>query len=334
MRETAEVVSGPHKKMTMAAEQRSDMEKELTEIRKEVIEARNLVIKNDNLLKNLHAELKNVAKWQETVQKRQILSSGVAYALFALLCIGAAVAVSSARTASATGERERLEKQVAELSTTLEKSRADQAVHVQAQRQAADVYNMMTNATGDDRLKGIDALVKLDTSKLSPLERQLLNDRASALRKEVGDTAFERGKTAFRRNEHGNAVSELSRFLAMNPPEAEALDASFFLGVSHNQLRQHDKAAPLLARFVQKDTRSKQRDYAMLLLAQSYLETNQLEKAAETAREALATYPASDFAPQLRGRLAAAKRMMAGGPADAPVPTVSQPPAGPTAQQQ
>src|SRR6185312_13036136 len=58
MREPAEVLSGPTRKMSMAAAETSkpEVDKELTEIRKEVIEARNLVIKTDNLLKNLHAE--------------------------------------------------------------------------------------------------------------------------------------------------------------------------------------------------------------------------------------------------------------------------------------
>ena len=90
MREPAEVVSGPTRKMSMASEQKADVEKELTEIRKEVIEARNLVIKTDNVLKNLHAEVKAVSKRHEDWQRKQWISSGVAYALFAILAVGAA----------------------------------------------------------------------------------------------------------------------------------------------------------------------------------------------------------------------------------------------------
>jgi TolA-binding protein len=312
MREEAEVISGPNRKTPMAAEQKPEQDKELAEIRREVIEARNLVIKTDNLLKNLHAEVKSIGKRHEDFQRRQWISSGVAYALFAVLSVGGAFLLVSSSSSNATEERARLQKKVDELSGELEKLRADAAAVQSAQRVASDVYKMMTTLPGDDRLKGIDALVKLDTSRLTALERQALNDRAVLLRKEIGDAAFERGKTAYRRNDMATIISELSRFVVMNPPEPELVEASFYLGVAYNQTRQHEQAVPLLARFVEGDRKARQRDYAMLLLAQSYQETNQLDKAEATARDALATYPASDFLPQFRGRLSSIRRATTG----------------------
>ncbi|MCY1022888.1 MULTISPECIES: tetratricopeptide repeat protein [Pyxidicoccus] len=309
MRESAEVVSAP-RKMSMPEQPKTDVEKELADLRREIVEARNLVIKSDNLLKNLHAEVKAVGKRHEDFQKRQWLSSAVAYVLFAVIAVGAALMITSARSSSATNERERLEKMVADLSSQLEKQRGDVATHQTAQRAAGEVYKMMTTLPGDERLKGIDALVKLDTSRLSSLERQALNDRATALRRETGDAAFERGKIAFRKNEMASVISEMERFLAMNPPQEQALDASFFLGTAYNNSRQHDKAVPLLARFVEGDKASKTRDYAMLLLAQSYQEVGQMEKALETARDAAGTYPNSQYQPQFRGRIATVKRAM------------------------
>ncbi|WP_233604822.1 tol-pal system YbgF family protein [Corallococcus sp. AB030] len=303
--------------MPPSEQPKTDLEKELSELRREVIESRNLVIKTDNLLKNLHAEVKAVGKRHEDFQKRQWLSSAVAYTLFAVLAVGGAVLVNGARSSSNTNERERLEKQVADLSGQLEKQRADSTSHLTAQRAANEVYKMMTTLPGDERLKGIDALVKLDTQKLSSLERQALNDRAAILRRETGDAALERGKIAFRKNEMPAVVENLSRFLAMNPQEADALDASFFLGTAYNQLRQHEKAVPLLARFVEGDKKSKTRDYAMLLLAQSYQETGAFDKAADTVRDALATYPATQYLSQFRGRLNSAKRAASGGDAAA-----------------
>jgi TolA-binding protein len=333
MREPAEIVSGPTRKMSMASEQKADVEKELTEIRKEVIEARNLVIKTDNVLKNLHAEVKAVSKRHEDWQRKQWISSGIAYALFALLCAGAAFMYSSAKTSTIGNERERLEKQIVDLTGQVEKQRAELAANQGAQRAAGEVYKMMTTLPGDERLKGIDALVKLDTTRLSTLERQALQDRATLLRKESGDAAFERGKSAFRRNEMSTVVEEMSRFLAMNPPEAEMLDASFFLGTAYNQLRQHDKAAPLLQRFVEGDKKSKTRDYAMLLLAQSLTDTNQLDKALAVAREAAETYPNTQYMPQLRGRIATVKRAMGVPEAAAAAPAPGAAPAAPAVAQ-
>lgn len=328
MRESYEVASTP-RKISMAGE-KNEVEKELGELKREVIEARNLVIKTDNLLKNLHAEVKTVGKRQDDFQKRQWISSGVTYAGFAVLCLVGAIALSSARAASANSERERLEKQVSELNAQAEKQRADAAAVVNAQRQASEVYKLMTTLPGDERLKGVDALVKLDTSKLSSLERQSLNDRAELLRREIGQAAFERGKSAFRRNDMEETVKELSRFVAMNPDTADLLDASFFLGVAHNQLRQHDKAVALLSQFVDQDKKSKTRDYGMLLLAQSLQETKQYDKGADVMRAAIGEYPNSQFASQFRGRLATIKRLASGQP-EAPPVQVGSPAANPTA---
>ena len=68
----------------MPEQPKTDVEKELADLRREIVEARNLVIKSDNLLKNLHAEVKAVGKRHEDLQKRQWLSSAVAYVLFAM----------------------------------------------------------------------------------------------------------------------------------------------------------------------------------------------------------------------------------------------------------
>jgi TolA-binding protein len=335
MRGESEIISGPDRKMSMAAEQKPELEKELGEIRREVIEARNLVIKTDNLLKNLHAEVKTIGKRHEDLHRRTWISSGVAYVVFAVLCAAGAMMVSSARTSTAGQERERLEKAVAELTGQLEKQRAEVAATQGSQRAAAEVFRMMTSLPGDERLKGVDELMKLDTSRLTPLERHALNDKAEQLRREVGSAAFERGKQAFRRNDMGATIEELSRFLAMNPPEAEQLDAAFFLGTAYNQVKKHEQAVPLLARFVTGDKKSKNRDYAMLMLAQSYQETNQLEKALQTAQEAVEAYPGSQFAPQLRGRMATVRRLISGGgeaapgPAAAPQPAAARPAAPP-----
>ena len=126
-------------------------------------------------------------------------------------------------------------------------------------------------------------------------------------------------------------VEDLARFMAMNPTEADALDASFFLGAAYNNTNQHEKAVPMLVRFVEGDKKSKTRDYAMVLLAQSYQESKQPEKALETVREALANYPASQYLGAMKARLNSVKRQMGLIPDAAPAPAVAAP-ATPAAQ--
>lgn len=307
----------------------------LDEIRREVIESRNLVIKTDNLLKNLHAELKLVGKRQEEFARRQWVSSAVAYLAFVGLCVAGVVAISNARSAQANQERERLEKQVAELTAAADKQKAEIAAAVANERQAADVYRLMTTLTGDDRLKAIDALAKIDMAKLPVFTQRALQDRALLLRKEVGAATLERGKAAFRRQDYNQAIEELTRFMTLQPTEDDANEASYFLGNALVQQRKFEEGATALQRFVQADRRAKNRDYAMLMLSQAYEASNQHDKAVEVAREALNTYPTSEFANGYRLRLrgptapAAAPAPAAAAPAAEAPRTPLKPPAAP-----
>ena len=110
----------------------TDLSKPLDEIRREVIESRNMTIKTDSALKTLHAELKLVSSQQDAFQSRTWFSTGAAYIVFAALCVAGVVAISNARASSANAERERLEKQVAELTASVDKVKADAAAQLAA----------------------------------------------------------------------------------------------------------------------------------------------------------------------------------------------------------
>jgi len=311
MRDSGEVVSGP-RKVASGTEQRVDVDKELSEIRKEVIESRNLVIKTDNLLKSLHAEVKAVGRRQEDFERRQWISSATAYLLFAVVIVAASLLVGAARSWSTKSERQRMQKAIEELTGKQEKDRADLQLAQAASRRAADPYRQISPPSGDERPKGVEALASLDTSRVSALEKQALNDRAAAVRNEIGQEALERGKAAFRKSDMKGAIRELGRFLAMKPSDAEAIEAAYYLGVAYTVSKRYEEAVPFLARFVAQDKKAKSRDYAMLLLAHSYEQTGQLDKAAQVIREAIGTYPNSDFATQFRTRLHAVQKGTAG----------------------
>lgn len=285
------------------AEPSADLNKQLDEIRREVIESRNMTIKTDNALKTLHAELKVVSAQQDAFQKRTWFSTGAAYVLFAGLCVAGVVVISNTRAASANAERDRLERQVGELNETITRLRGEAAAAAAAEQSAAQVYKQMTTLPGEERLKGIDALGKLDQSKFSAFARLVLQDRALLLRKEVGSAVLEKGKAAFRRQDWSETITHLTRFLSMDPVPEDALEASFYLGNAYFQSRKFEDAIKPLQRYVEGDRRAKTRDFALLMLMQSYDMTGNREQAVATAREGLNAHPGSDFRNQFAGRL-------------------------------
>ncbi len=304
----------------------SDLSKPLDEIRREVIESRNMTIKTDSALKTLHAELKRVAQQQQDFQKRSWFSSGVAYLGFIALCVGGAMATSNAKASGALADKERLEKQVTDLTAQVDKQRVDAATVASAEQKAAEIYKMMTTLTGEERLKGIDALAKTDVTKLSQFERQVLQDRSVLLRKEVGAGILDKGKAAFRKQDWPETIEQMTRFLSMNPPEDDALDASFFLGNALLQSLKFEESIKPLARFVEGDKKAPNRDFAMLLLVQAYDTVGQKDKAVEVTRDAVNQHPASQFRPQFLYRLQLAQRTPAA-PAAAPATAPAAAPA-------
>ena len=222
-----------------------------------------------------------------------------------------------------------------ELTGTIDKLKAEANAQMAAEQQALQVYRTMTTLPGEERLKGIDALQKIDQSKLSPFAKLALQDRAVLLRKEVGGAVLEKGKTAFRKQDWPETISQLSRFLSMDPVEEDALDASFFLGNAYFQSRKYADAIKPLTRFVEGDKKAKMRDFALLMLMQSYDMTGNKDQAVAMAKEGWQTYPSSDFRNQFINRLqktvaqpAAAPAPAAPAPAAAPAPTPAAPPPG------
>ncbi|MCA2977801.1 MAG: hypothetical protein INH41_02845 [Myxococcaceae bacterium] len=315
----------------MAQDTGFDLNKSLEEIRREAVEARNMTIKTDNALKSLHAELKVVSHQQAEFQRRTWFSTGAAYLGFLGVCVGGAVALSGARAASASEQKQRLEAQLSELTAQLDRQRADAAQVEKAERAADQVYAMMTTLQGDERLKGVEALAKLDLSRLSPLTQKALKERASLLRKEVGASVLERGKAAFRRGEWAETIEQLGRFMAMSPGEDEALDASFFLGNALFQSRKYDEAVKPLARFVEGDKKARTRDFALIMLMQSHDMLGNKDKAVEYAKEGWQTYPASEFRMQFINRLQRAAAPAGAPPPPAPAPAATTPTPAPPA---
>ncbi len=307
------------------AETITDTSKLLEEIRREVVESRNMTIKTDNALKTLHAELKLVSTQQDAFQSRTWFSTGAAYVVFAALCVAGVVVISNTRASGANAERDRLEKQSAELTTTIDKLKADASAQLASEQSALQVYRQMTTLPGEERLKGIDAFQKMDQNKLSTFTKLVLQDRVILLRKEVGGAVLEKGKTAFRKQDWPETITQLSRFLTMDPLPEDAIEASFYLGNAYFQSRKFDEAIKHLTRFADGDKKAKLRDFALLMLMQSYDVTGNKEQAVATAKEAFNSYPSSDFRMQFLSRLQRTAAPAAAPPAAVPAPAPAAP---------
>jgi tetratricopeptide (TPR) repeat protein len=197
------------------------------------------------------------------------------------------------------------------------------------------IFRTLNEGDGEARLKGIDELAKLDRTRLNALELKALDEKAKALKVELGQAAFERGRAAHRRDDFKTAASELKRYLALDPDGADALQSSFMLGTALVNLKDFAGAVPHLERFVAGGKGAKGFDYAFFVLGQAHEALGHADKAMDAYRRGTAECPGSEYIVAMQQRFRMAQHAALAGqggsaqPAAAPAAAPAPVPAAP-----
>jgi len=276
---------------------------DITLLRKEVIEARNLVIKTDNLLKNLHAELKLLARKHEEQEKRHWMTSVTAYVGFAVIAGVGAIAFANAEVRTARSDAQANEARAATLQKDAEKIKASDQVRRETSERALRVYDLLgSEKEGPGLNQAMTQAMHLDRGQLSALEAKAIDDRAAGMKRQLAEAARTAGEAAYRRQDWKAASQDLGRYVELEPKVADSM-IWFHLGSARIQTREFQGAVQPLENFLKSTGGTKTAQYAGLLLGQAYEEVGNTTRAREVYERALSLYPGSDFAPQLRNRL-------------------------------
>jgi len=285
------------------------MEKELADIRKEIVEARNLVIKNDNLLKNLGSDLKVMAKKQESFERKQWISSGVAYLAFAALAATIGILGAQGYVAQARSEIESLRTTAEQATAAATAAKAELAATREASAAAMAAYLKLDAGTPEEREQAASALAAIDKTKLTRLEARALDDRGRTIIQQLADEKFTAGRNAYLRREYKSAVASINKAMALWPDHPQADENAFYLGSAAIETQQYDVAAENLQRFIDKAQGRKNKDYAHLLLGQAYEMLGQKDKAEAILRKGMETYNSSEFWKPMRSRLSRLRKV-------------------------
>src|SRR5687768_5480535 len=92
-----------------------EVDEELREIKREIIESRGLVIKTNNLTNALSADIRSIAKRQQTYERRITWNSATSYVVFVLVVFAALKLAMDARIDQLKGESEQRVKDIARM---------------------------------------------------------------------------------------------------------------------------------------------------------------------------------------------------------------------------
>jgi TolA-binding protein len=298
--------------------QGAGVEKELEGLRREVVEARNLVIKTDNLLKNIHAEIKLVARKQEQFERRHLLTSVTAMIIYALLAGAGAFLWARSEIVRSRARAEEASRRAQDSAADAEGARKMLADARAESERAARVFDRLNSGDVKVVTEALRDHDKLDRKLLSPMEAKALQARVDHMRNQAATEALERGKAAFRRDDWKAAADELGRYLALSPEGEEAPYAAYLLGNALYQARDHAGAVQALDKFLASGKEQRYHDYAFLILGQSLERGGDSARALEVYKRALELFPQSQFAANYRFQLRRLTTAAEPGPAPSP----------------
>lgn len=279
-------------------------DKALAELKKEIIETRNLVIRNDNLLKTFGADLKTIGRKQENFERKQWISSAIAYVLFVVLASGAAYLASQGYLAQAQSEIEALTQKAQEATLAAKQAEEELAKAREASQAALAAYQKLMDAAPSEREAVVAEVQAVDKTRLSRLEARALEDRARAMIQQLANEKFESGRAAYRRKDWRTAVDDLLKGMSLWPDHPLAPEHSFFLGTAANETRQYELVEQYLTRYIEEQKGRGNKDYAYLLLGNAQAALGKLSQAEATLRRGLERFPNSQFATSMRRRAA------------------------------
>lgn len=304
----------------------AEQEGSYTVLRKEILEARNLIIKTDSLLKNLHAELKQMARKHEEQEKRHWMTSVTAYISIAVIASAGAIAYARAEVRTARDEAASNEARAVALQKDAEKIKAAEQARRDASEKALRVYELLgSEKEGPGLNQAMTQAMHTDKSQISPLEGKAIEDRAAGMKLKMADYALSAGQSAYRRQDWKAVSEQLGRYVELSP-KVDDPQVWYHLGSARIQTKEYAGAIVPLESFIKTAGGSKTAQYAGWLLGQAYEETGNSQKALTAYERAERLYPGSDFAPAIRNRM---KRIQAASAMPGVAPTTASAPKPP-----
>jgi TolA-binding protein len=278
-----------------------EVDDELGEIKREIIESRGLVIKTNNLTNALSADLKSIAKRQQSYEQRLSWNSATAYIVFVLVVFtalkfawDARVDSVTAETSRATSENERLRKENRELE-----KREEAAARAEAKAQA--FYELVR---ANKRTEIIDSFEGIKNEPLTKTELAIFAEAAEKARTEIAREQYQLGQDKAHLQRWQEAATAFEDSLRFKDDSAVAPQARLGLAECYRHLARPKDAIPLLQSLLEAGGDKELEDDALYSLARAETDLQEWNDAKAAWRLLLRRFPDSHFVPEARLELA------------------------------
>jgi TolA-binding protein len=269
------------------------MDDELREIKREIIESRGLVIKTNNLTNALSADIKSIAKRQQTYESRLGWNSATAYVVFVIVVFAALKFFVDARVDAIEGATKHLREENTRLRQDLEEARGREAERQTAELEAAKFYDLARQGKRVELLRGWETI---RTKPLTRAEGQFLADVVDRARSEQAELLYLQGLDSARLKRWQETATALEESLHYEESGPVAPQAKLALAEAYRNLHRQKDAIAILGPISEASLDKEIQDDALEQLAWCQTEIEAYNDAKNTWRTLLRKFPDSHYA--------------------------------------
>lgn len=278
-----------------------EVDEELREIKREIIESRGLVIKTNNLTNALSADIKSIAKRQQTYERRISWNSATAYIVFVVVVFAALKLAWDARVDQIKAETEqraqdndRLRKEAREaLKRDEDRSRAES--------RAAQFYDLIRSGK---RAEIVEQWEQVKKEPLSKAEMAMFSDGVERAKNDLAAQLYQQGMDKVRVQRWQEAASAFEESLRYKDDSAIAPAVRLGLADSYRHLNRQREAIPILTTLAENAVDKEVHDDALSMLAWCQMDVQAWNDAKNTWRTLIRRFPESRFAAEAKMQLA------------------------------
>jgi len=278
-----------------------EIDEELREIKREIIESRGLVIKTNNLTNALGADIRSIAKRQNTYERRITWTSASSYVVFVIVVFTALKLAMDARIDQLKAESDQRIKDIGRLKDELARSNERETARHGAEERAAKFYDLIRQGRRSDIVAQWE---QTKTLALSKAELAFLSDAVERTRNELAAQLYQQGLEKLRAQHWQDAASAFEESIKYREDASIGPAVRLGLAEAYRHTSRAREAAALLAPLADNPIDKEVHDDALALLAQCQTELQAWNDAKNTWRTLLRRFPESHFAGEAKMQLA------------------------------
>ena len=279
-----------------------EVDEELREIKREIIESRASVIKTNNLTNALSADIKSIAKRQQTYERRLSWNSATAYIVFVVVVFAALKLAWDARVDQIKAETEQRAQDNERLRKEQRDAQKRDEDRARAESRAAQFYELIR---AGKRAEIVEQWAQVQKEPLSKAEAAMFADAVERARNDLAGQLYQQGMDKVRVQRWTDAASAFEESLKYKDDSAIGPSVRLGLSDAYRHLNRQKEAIPILTALSENAVDKEVHDDALYLLAWCQMDTQAWNDAKNTWRALIRRFPESKFTAEAKLQLQA-----------------------------